>query len=74
MGATVTWQRNGKWAMQNGEWTICKSMVGGSPRYLLYRLKEIQGRYSTASDAQAAVIRLEGTATEETFCGANTTE
>lgn len=49
--------------MQTGAWTIAKSLVGGQPRYLLYRFNEILSRHATASDAQAVATLL--TATEQ---------
>lgn len=62
----MRWQRNGEYAIQTGVWTIAKSLVGGQPRYLLYRCNDICGRHETAEAAKAAASRI--TAMEQDRC------
>lgn len=51
----MKWVKSGDYAIESGEWTICKGRVGGQWRYSLYRDKKLMGVYATAETAKEAI-------------------
>lgn len=51
----MKWAKAGDYAIESGEWTVCKGRVGGQWRYSLYRGKKLLGVYATAETAKEAI-------------------
>lgn len=52
---SIEWRRVGKYAIQSGEWTICKCASNGVWKYGLYQGNKLLGWYDSADEAKGVV-------------------
>lgn len=52
---SIEWKKVSRYAIQSGEWSICKCKSGGKWRYGLYQGNKLLGWHDSADEAKEVV-------------------
>lgn len=50
----LIWKKTSDYAIQSGEWTICRVLVGDVPIYTLWRGDNAMGNFNSSDEAKGA--------------------